>query len=208
MQPAQITFQSYVMCNALDKKNAKQQISDIFRILRENHMTHGDFHLGNLMFLPDMKTLKLIDSGYATDLVLDHYYDLIQFTVASSYLFDTLSKSSNSMRQKNSERIKEIRDEIYAEVRKFLIEFDNTKEYKMIETIPERQKYFKIFETNRSKAQLFEDGKKWLTDVRLKLSDEALNRSIDLLYKNGNLGFFKDFQNAVLTSALDRIKKT
>jgi hypothetical protein len=106
------------------------------------------------------------------------------------------------MQQNNATKVLNIRNAIYKEVVAALTNLDGSKKYPMVETVPERQVYFKMFETNRNKAQLFADGRKWVTAVGLNYADAELKNLIDELHGNGNFVYFKDFQTRILTDAL------
>jgi hypothetical protein len=182
MQPAQITLQSYLLCNKLQTEtqatNIATQIYTLFEKLRLNRLTHGDFHLANVMFLPDMKTLKLIDSGYASDLVFDHYYDLVAFTYACTVIIDYFTDNEKT---KSANFLTFIRDDVYEKVKKDLEILDDTQVYEKGTTLENRNKFFNTFQRYCTGRQLQKDGLKWYQALRLpnKLKlDQAFRMSI------------------------------
>ena len=98
MQAGSMTLKAYIECGNLtaNTKDAsgnitygtfdeiKNKVLDIFLKLKDNKYTHGDFHLGNLLFLNDdlknKEALKLIDVANSSNTVFMPWYDLGAFT--------------------------------------------------------------------------------------------------------------------------------
>ena len=205
MEAAKQTVFDFIICGNIARDDAKRValqtgIYSIFKKLREARLTHGDFHLGNIMYLNDMNTLKLIDTGYSSD-VFDPYYDLIAFTVSCADIQSDLMRIN---RQDSAAQVKKIQDYVYDNVKSDMRQFDGIQDYPMVTTVADRNKYFHgTYENAIIRKQLNIDGMKWYNALKLpkkaQLTPGQISNIIDDgAKKSGVITRMTEFQQRVL----------
>lgn len=221
MEAAKQTVFDFIVCNNLEGNDAKRDalatgIYSIFSRLRAAQLTHGDFHLGNVMYLEDMKTLKLIDTGYSSD-VFDPYYDLIAFTVSCADIQVALLRARKN---ESAAQVKIIQEYVYDKVKSDMlkdgipknptitnIENSNDMEesdgipnyYPMVTSVADRNKYFhERYEIAVIRKQLVIDGMNWYDALKLPQAAALTREEIVYMIDTYGITRMKEFQRGVL----------
>jgi hypothetical protein len=213
MQPARTTLLAHITCGLLTKdtmSDMTQQVLRIFEVLRDNNLTHGDFHLNNIMTMPDGEELRLIDCAYSSNTVFMPWYDLLCFTYScnnnvrgdkpayakqaqtlATNVYDELIKSPIYMKTIDAELATNLR-----------IGGENGSRYSTGKMLPKivtkeargvlfRHVYFKELERNL----LVRDGFRWIKELGLeKQFDETAVESVTRMSK---------FQEKIVTYLLE-----